>query len=440
MSTVLEQIAAFTPASVPDYLMPVRASGRAALAGATWPDRKTEAWKYTSLRLIEQGGFFANNEASVVDLDSAVARALCEIPNLNGHRLVFVNGQFDASLSHTTDLPDGVELVTFADASAQQQKIIQQHLNSVVDLEQHLFAALNNQLIDGGVFLHLRKNVEVAQPLHIVWLSASAGQAVQVAQRLLAVLDDNSSASLIEHFASTGAAQNSLTHGISELVLGAGARCQHYRLHLEQTLALHVGGFHASLARNAQLNSFHLALGSALKRIDLVINHNGEGAHCDLNGLYLPGQDEHVDYHTCIEHRAPRCTTVENFRGVVAANGRAVFNGRIHIHRDAQKTSAQLSNKNLLTSNKAEVDTKPELEIYADDVQCAHGATVAQLDEGALHYFRTRGIAQKEAEVMLSFGFVNELINDIQHPAIAAYLRPKLAKLFARDASLTELL
>lgn len=144
-----------------------------------------------------------------------------------------------------------------------------------------------------------------------------------------------------------------------------------------------------------------------------------------------------MDYHTCIEHAVPRCTTNEVFRGIVGDNARAVFNGRIHIHRDAQKTVARLSNKNLLTSDKAEVDTKPELEIYADDVQCAHGATIAQLSEQSLHYLRTRGVSLDEARIMLSFGFINELINDIKDPQIGDYLRPLLPELFTHDPKLT---
>jgi len=190
------------------------------------------------------------------------------------------------------------------------------------------------------------------------------------------------------------------------------------------------------LHEDSTLNSFQLALGSQLKRIDVVVHHRGKGAHCELNGVYLPCKKQHVDFHTTIEHAVPHCTTNEVFRGIISDSAKAVFNGRIHIHKDAQKTLAQLSNKNLLTSNKAEVDTKPELEIYADDVQCAHGATVAQLDSTAMHYLMTRGVSAEEARVMLSFGFINELINGVDHSAIADYVRPNLTQFFAQDPEL----
>jgi Fe-S cluster assembly protein SufD len=155
-----------------------------------------------------------------------------------------------------------------------------------------------------------------------------------------------------------------------------------------------------------------------------------------LNGIYLPRGDEHVDYHTCIEHRVPHCTSSETFRGIIGDSATAVFNGRIHIHRDAQKTRAELSNRNLLTSVQAEVNTKPELEIYADDVQCAHGATVAQLDEMSLHYLRTRGVARAEAQVMLSFGFINEVIDTVRCETLREFLRDLLSSRFARDSAL----
>ena len=193
---------------------------------------------------------------------------------------------------------------------------------------------------------------------------------------------------------------------------------------------------HARLGADATLNSFHLGLGSVLKRLDVVVDHCGQGAHCELNGIYLPRGDEHVDYHTCIEHRVPHCTSSETFRGIIGDSATAVFNGRIHIHRDAQKTSAELSNRNLLTSNRAEVNTKPELEIYADDVQCAHGATVAQLDEMSLHYLRSRGVARADAQVMLSFGFINEVINTVRCEPLRDYLRELLSRRFARDSAL----
>lgn len=427
---------AVPPRHNPDWLRTINAAGQAVWRSANWPTRKTEHWKYTSLRPLEQGAYWQNTGVLPAPETQQTLRDLVAIDGLDSHRLVFVNGRYSAALSRTHHLPAGVDLVTFAETSPDQLAGLRQHFASVVESDRHMFAAWNSLQLEDGVFLRVGKNIALDKPLQVVAVTTPQAEAFHAPQRLLVVLEPNASATVIEQFVSDIQAQNSFTHSVTELCLQDGARCEHYRFHLEEQHALHLGGVHAALGRNAHLRSFHLALGSALKRIDLVINHNGEGAHCELNGIYLPRNNQHVDYHTCVEHRVPHCTTTETFRGIIADSAKAVFNGRIHIHPGAQKTSAQLSNKNLLTSDKAEVDTKPELEIYADDVQCAHGATVAQLDATALHYFRTRGISRKEAEVMLSFGFINELINAIPQPVLVDYLRPVLTEWFARDPSL----
>ena len=200
---------------------------------------------------------------------------------------------------------------------------------------------------------------------------------------------------------------------------------------------MHIGSTHVDLTRDSQYNAFHLGLGTRLTRNDIVVNHNVGGSHCELNGVYIPQNQQLLDFHTCIEHKVPHCTSNEVFRGIMNDKARAVFNGRIHIHPQAQKTLAELSNKNLLLTNTAEIYTKPELEIYADDVKCAHGATVAQLEEKAMFYMQSRGISKKEAEVMLSFGFINELLEALPHEDIALVLRPLLAHRFGRDQSLS---
>ena len=433
MSDFIQQALLHRPMQAPLWLQAQREEGRASWHQARFPDRKTEQWKYTNLRVLETGDYLSEVTTSAESVQQQSQLSGCyQIPDLNAARLVFVNGRFSSTLSDT-ELQEGVELVPFSAASAEQASHIKSHLGSVINRDQNLFAALNDSWLEEGVFLHVGKNIQVEKPIQIVWLTTAQEQAFSLAQRLLVVLDPGSEASLIEHFTSDQGVQNCFTTGVTELIVSANARLNHYRLHLEEEHVLHIGAIHANLHRDAHLNSFQIALGSTVKRIDVTVNHCGEGAHCDLNGVYLPRHQQHVDFHTNIEHAVPNCTTNENFRGIVGDSGRAVFNGRIHIHPHAQKSSALLSNKNLLTSDKAEIDTKPELEIYADDVKCAHGATVAQLDDETLYYLQSRGISRKAAEVMLSFGFINELLNKLQHSAIGDYLRPQLADLFAND-------
>ena len=418
-----------TVQAAPAWLQDRQAAGRELWSASPAPTRKTEAWKYTSLHPLDRE--FVAAEPNPVN-PAALNIAL---PTLGGSRLVFVDGYWCEDLS-LLELPPGVQLLRFLDADEEQTALIQQHLGSVVENDKHLFANLNDAGLADGIFLQLDPGAVLEQPLQLVWLTSAAETAFTVNQRLLVVLGANSQASLVEHFACSGSG-TAFTNGITELVLEEGARLQHHRLHLEEAGAMHVGGVHAGLAKDSTLESFHLALGSELKRIDIVVEHRGPGAHCDLNGIYLLRGSEHVDYHTCIEHVVPQCSSDEVFRGIIGDSASAVFNGRIHIHPDAQKTRAELSNKNLLTSNSAEINTKPELEIYADDVQCAHGTTVARLDENMLHYLRTRAVNREEAEVMLSYGFINELVDGLSLEPLQDYLRPLLATRLSRDPKLT---
>lgn len=409
--------------AAPDWLAGRREAGRAAWCASEKPTRKTEAWKYTSLHRLEQA-FSTADKAPAPDR---------ELPDFGGAQLLFVDGHLQGDIAEL-ELPEGVSLLRFADATPAQAGRIQSRLGTAVCNDQHLFANLNDATLADGLYLEIAPGAELSAPLHIVHLTTQREPAFSISQRLLVVLGDNARAKVIEHF--EGESPAAFTNGITELLLGAGSKLEHCRLHLEQGGAMHVGGVHAKLERDSTLEGFHLALGSDLKRVDLVIEYSGPGAHCELNGIYLLRGSEHVDYHSCIEHAVPHCTTDEVFRGIIGDEARAVFNGRIHIHPDAQKTRAELSNKNLLTSTSAEINTKPELEIYADDVQCAHGATVAQLDEGMLHYLRTRGVARDEAEVMLSYGFINELVEGLDNQALKDFLHPILARRLSRDPML----
>ena len=393
-----------------------------------WPTRKTEHWKYTSLASLQKTSLtLVNSTAATNDWKNEV-----EFIDVDAIRLVFVNGVFDAA--NSTNLSENI--VRFSQANLAQQKVIEQYLSKVVDGSQHLFATLNSAWLDDGILVYVPRNQTLDRPVYVVQISTAGEQTLSVNQRLLVVLEDSAQAEIIEHFVSTSEQQNSVVNALTEVVVGDNAQLQHYRLNMEEENIQHLGAVHVNLLRNARMRGFTLALGSKLKRIDYQINHRGQGAELNLQGLYLPRNNQMVDYHSNVQHWVPHCTTSEVFRGIIADSAQAIFNGRIYIHKDAQKTLAELSNKNLLTSNKAEVNTKPELEIYADDVKCAHGATVSQLNATALYYLQSRGVSRTEAEVMMSFGFINELLEQISEVAVHDYLFPRLAALFGRDQTL----
>ncbi len=428
MSGYVQNITKTGNESAPAWLNSIHQSGLENCQSKSIPNRKDENWKYTNLYKIAEDSYQEVVRDVVINEQY---RGHYRIEGLKSVALVFVNGIYSEELSDPVTL-SGLNLVRFQDADDSDIKSIKQSLGTVARREKSVFTAINDQGVADGVFLQIEEDTKLETPVQIVSLTTPHSRSHTVFHRLLVVMEANSEATLLESFVSDQENQNSLTNSITEIILRQKASLQHFRIHTEHGTSLHIGGDYFELHEQSKLESFHLATGSDLKRIDVTVNHVGEGADCQLYGAYLLGARQHVDYHTTIEHKVPRCTTSENFRGIVGDAAKAVFNGRIHIHADAQKTKALLSNRNLLTSIKAEVDTKPELEIYADDVECAHGATVSQLDEASLHYMKTRGINHDEAIVMLSFGFINELLTSIGNLSIANHLRPLLISFLAR--------
>ncbi len=405
------------------WLDALRFQGSEQWLEANWPNRRTELWKYTPLQALQRGGFSTWASAQKHTLDDNATLKLEAI------RLVFVNGQFDAEASSGAD----AAVVRFSQASEQQQAIIAENLGKTVDTKRHLFASLSNAWAQDGVLVHVPKNTKLDLPVYVVHVSTPEAEAAIANTRVLVVVEEGAQAELIEHFISDNQMQNGFVNSLTEISVAANARFDHYRINLEEEHIIHVGGVHIQLQRDSQYHGFTLAEGSKLKRIDYQVTHLGQGAHANLNGVYLPRNEQLLDYHTNMEHVAAHCTTSEVFRGIIADNAKAVFNGRIHIHQDAQKTLAELSNKNLLTSDTAEIDTKPELEIYADDVKCAHGATVSQLDQTSMFYLQSRGLTKTQARTMLSFGFINELLQDLPQAAVREHLHEHLTKLFAKE-------
>jgi Fe-S cluster assembly protein SufD len=398
-----------------------------------FPTRKTEDWKYTSLVALTKDNY---NQA-IQTSDVAGCESLYDIVDLNANRLVFVNGVYKQALS-SIEAQQGLTLVTFANATAAQQAEISAKIGQLAETDRNLFTALNNAQASDGVYLNVAKDVQVLKPIHVVHVTTAQATAASAFSRCLVELGVHANATLIEQFVSTHEEQNVLLNQTTEAVVGDGAKLNHYRLNSEHESSLHFGGVYVDLKRDSQFESYQVLLGGKVKRLDVLVNHSVGGSHCEMKGVYLPKNKQQVDIHSYIEHKAPNCTTNEVYRGIMADQSKAVFNGRIHIHPDAQKTLAELSNKNLLLSDKAQINTKPELEIYADDVRCAHGATVAQLNETAKFYLRSRGISAQEADIMLSFGFINELLDSIPLDALRTKMRPLMAEQFTSDRELTK--
>ncbi|WP_404401049.1 Fe-S cluster assembly protein SufD [Idiomarina seosinensis] len=398
-------------ANVDDWLTPIRSGALAELKQKEWPGRRTEAWRYTSLHKVADLNLASTSEKTAT---------APEVKGLNSLDLVFVDGRLISDVKQLK-LPSGITINSLAEESDAAASLF-----AKVKPQHHLFGLVNDVLARQGIVIDVATDASVKQPIRIVNV-ATAG--VESHQRVLVRLAKGSQATIIEHGVGN---DDSLNTAFAEYDIGDDARLEHYRLALQEGQAIHVGGSHFRLHNQSRLNSTLVGYGSQLTRLDVDIEHAGEHAFAKFNNIYLLAPNEHFDLHSTIEHAQPNGTTEENARGIIGDKAKAVFNGRIHIHRHAQKTLAELNNRNLLLTRGAQVNTKPELEIYADDVQCAHGATVAEIDEEALYYLLTRGIDRQQALVMLNFGFVQELLFQMPNRALADWLQPILKQRFER--------
>ena len=395
---------------------------------AQFPSQKVEHFKYNRLDIIDVYDFFQlakiDSQSEEMTLDMRLIENLEADYEID--RIVFVNGEFCKSLSQICFH----HITPFSKANSEQQEKTLIMLRQQ-DLQYNPFALLNSALCENGILVEVDENspdalIEVLmiyQPCAVNTISAS---------HILFDIADNAKATVISRAISRDVKQEQtvLTTTRSIINVGENSDFTHYSLQLENAHSLHFGTIEYNLHSKAKLDAFYAATGSNLKKMDIQVNHSGEYSYAGLDGLYVATDNQQIDYHTTINHLLPNGTTNENFRGIINGNAEGVFNGRIHIYKDAQKTLAELSNKNLLMSEGAVVHTKPELEIYADDVICAHGATVSCMDDESMYYLQARGIGKKEAELMLSLGFINELLADLPHQEIAEYIRPVLFSRF----------
>ena len=399
------------PAAPADRLRPVREAALARFGALGFPTRRQEAWRFTDLRPLERLGYPPSVGAEV---PAAVAEALL----LAGatHRLVLVNGRFAPQLSKIGALPRGAWLGSSAEALATRPGLA---LLDPSDTEgAQPFAALNAAFFGDGVVLALEPGVALDRPVEIIHLG-EAQAPVSLHPRSRIELAPGSRAQVIESFAGAG---RYWTNAVLAIELGAGAALEHVRLQDEGVEAIHLALTRLRLGAGARYDGFALTLGGALSRQDVQVELAGEGARLGLGGAYLLRGEQEATTALAVDHAAPGCTTREVFKGVVEDRAHGVFLGAIAVRPDAQKTDAHQLNKNLLLGRRATVDTKPELEILADDVKCSHGATVGDLDEAALFYLRARGIAEPEARRMLIEAFAADALDTVEDAAFRAHL------------------
>ncbi len=395
------------------WLELVRSSAMDRFEQLGFPPVHEEDWKYTNLAALAKESFVpATTSTGSVDVSGFA------YPETEGAHLVVVNGFLREDLSQTSGLGDAVAVDLFsAAADARYNKIIRKYLARNAGYHNNGLTALNTAFLQSGVFLWIPKNVKVETPLQITFV-AEGDQSASF-PRVLVVAEENSSATLIESFVGEG---RYFTNATVEVVVKDGAHLEHYRLQRESTNAFHTSTTSVELGRASRYDTTSINLGAQLSRHDISVVMDHEGAETSVDGLYMVDSDQHSDTHSVIDHKQPHCNSHQLYKGILDGNGRAVFNGKVFVREGAQKTDAMQTNKNLLLSEKARVDTKPQLEIYADDVKCAHGAAVGQIDPEELFYLETRGIGPELGRNLLTYGFAEEVIAKIKIESIRSEL------------------
>jgi Fe-S cluster assembly protein SufD len=401
-----------TAATQPKWLAPVRKAGLASFADQGFPKLSDEDWRFTNIAPIAKLNFQLAKEVSV---NGAETKLIDEsaFAKLSGHRLVFVNGFFCAKLSSLKPVASGVRIENLSAALAHDSALIEKHLGKYAHTSSNTFAALNQAFFTDGAFIFVPAGVEVAEPVQLIYISSAVQNGETILPRNLVIAEANSKLTVVESYISTGNVAY-FTNAVTEILAGDNAKVEHVKLQDEALDAFHIATIAGEFGRASNVTVHSFALGAKLSRTNIRTKLAGEGLECILNGLYLTRGEQLADHHMIVEHAQPHCASHEYFNGILDDKSKGVFHGRIYVHPIAQKTDAKQTNKNLLLSDDATADTKPQLEIYADDVKCTHGATIGQLNDESIFYLRSRGIGSDTARQMLIHAFAGEIIERIK--------------------------
>jgi Fe-S cluster assembly protein SufD len=401
-------------AAGPSWLASLRRKALDRYASLGFPTTKLEDWRFTNVQAIA-GARFAPAPAAPQAFDLAELERVA-FGGTDLLRLVFVNGRPTPALGQSAVLPAGVTVMPLAEALKSHPALVEAHLGRHARWEDHAFGALNTALFEDGLFVHVAKGVACTTPVHVIYATAPGSDPVMTHPRNLIVAEESAEVRVIESY--LGRRGVYLTNLVTEIVAAENAKVDHYRLQRESIDAFHVAitDMHTSAA--AVASNQIISFGGAITRNDTGVVLGGPGADATLNGLTVIDGSQLVDNHTSIDHAMPHCTSHELYKAVLDGTAKSVFNGRILVRKDAQKTDSKQTNKNMLLSDTALVNTNPQLEIYADDVKCTHGATIGQLDEGMVFYLRSRGIAEQAARHILTYAFANDIVERLKVEAL----------------------
>jgi len=415
-------------AGVP-WITRMRSRAMTAFQQKLFPDTRVESWKYTDLRSLDRHVFApATATVRLTDLPDLTPWLFDGAPM---HRLVFVDGRFTPELHPFQPLLTGVTLSSLAEILNAHPEQLEHVLGETLAPERPGFDAMNTAFLEDGAFIRLERDAVLEQPVHLLFISTGQRDSMTTVRNVIQAAP-GSAATVIESWVALNDVA-CMSNSITEIRLDEGAALEHYKLELEGAAATHIGGTYVRQYRDSRLVSHSIALGGRLVRNELQVDLDGAGAECALNGLTVTQGRQHVDNNTRIDHRQPHATSNEWYRGILADRSRTVFSGRIVVHPDAQRTRAQQSNHSLLLSRDAEADARPQFEIHADDVQCAHGCTVGELDADALFYLRSRALDEAAARSLLVYAFAADVLERMRLEPVRHYLERKLAGRLSGD-------
>ena len=411
----------------PSWVNDLRQAGIASFAALGFPTTKHEEWKYTNVEPVVSRSFgLADGEAPNIGAAEILSSAFVDA---EAPRLVFINGVYAPALSAVQGLPSGVRLANLRELLGSHDGAPASHIGRHANHRRNAFVALNTAFMGDGAAVLVPPGCRLSQPIYLVYLSGADERPMVSHPRTLIFLGAGSEVNIVESYAGLNGGSY-LCNAVTELVGEADSLAHHYRVQREGAAGFHMGTLAAHLGRGSHLTTHAVTLSGALVRNDVHVSLDGEGAECVLNGLYLGVDKQHVDNFTEIEHFKPRATSLELYKGILDDASHGVFNGKIVVHKDAQKSDARQTNRNLLLSADAVVNTKPQLEIYADDVKCSHGSTIGQLDPDALFYLRSRGLGPDEARNLLSFAFASDIVGRMKVAALRQRLDDYLVAKF----------
>jgi Fe-S cluster assembly protein SufD len=413
----------------PPWINQTRKSAIAHFAEIGFPTVQQEDWKYTNVAPLVNFPFKpATSQPAPISADDIKQFTFND---MRGSRLVFLNGQFAQNLSRIFDESE-IALASLLSAMEIFPRTVEKHLGNYARYDENAFTSLNTAFFQDGAFISLPDDTQLDAPVHLLFLSSAAEKGATTHPRTLILVGKRSKMTVIENYVTIGNAP-CFTNSVTEIHLQDDAELEHCKVQMECSDCFHIATIQAQQRQNSRFTSHSISLGGKIARNDIKTSFIGEGCHSLLNGLYLGRDEQLVDHHTSVEHAKPRCQSHEFYHGVLDGNSRGVFNGKIFVHQDAQKTDAKQTNRNLLLSDSATIDTKPQLEIFAHDVKCTHGATVGQLDEQAIFYLRARGIGINAARQMLIYAFVSDVVNRISIEPVRRELDRILSERFGKS-------